>query len=314
MRSLRPLLLGSLLPSLACNPWPPDGLDPPGPPSPQAPQARVSGDAGPPSSAPFKLMTYNIDRGGVSAHWLDVLEEEDPDVAVLVEVGDFDDNGESKLTAVIDELDAHFQRSPPYEGDVTRGTTVTNTGVAILSRFPIVSSEQLDWLTLDDGVRLRPAHPLMIWAVDVSGRVLHIAGVYLKCCPGQDNETRRELAIEGLLNRLDDLGDVPLVLAGDFNSFSPADVGPLAPRGDLGQGPLELLLSHGFRDVFRELDPLAPGYTYGHLDPSLGGRLDYLLVNEPAFPWVRGPSSVGDTPSAEHGSDHFSVDATFAAP
>lgn len=144
---------------------------------------------------------------------------------------------------------------------------------------------------------------------------MHLVGCHLKAMDGATNEQRREWETEGIINYMDDLGNVPLIYLGDLNSFSPFDTGDLAPIGDgLGYGPLTMMLVpddptygqyasevHNFTDVFRTLNPEDPGYT------GFGSRIDYILVND-YFVDNLINSTTGDTPHADTGSDHYSVD------
>ena len=109
---------------------------------------------------------------------------------------------------------------------------------------------------------------------------------------------------------MDSLGDVPIMYLGDINSFSPFDIGPLAPSGSLGYGPMTMTLApddplygqysskvHNFTDVFRILNPSDPGYT------GWGSRIDYIIVNDFFLDRLIN-STAGDTAHADTGSDH----------
>jgi hypothetical protein len=65
---------------------------------------------------------------------------------------------------------------------------------------------------------------------------------------------------------------------------------------------------HTWSDPFRELNPDDPGYTYGHQANNLDGRIDFITLNQyfPVDYFVS--STVGDTPTADTGSDHYTVD------
>ncbi|MCG3256168.1 MAG: hypothetical protein H7646_08875 [Candidatus Heimdallarchaeota archaeon] len=107
---------------------------------------------------------------------------------------------------------------------------------------------------------------------------------------------------------------------GDLNSFSPDDTGALAPEGDLGYGPLTMMLkpedptygqfssqNHIFTDIFRLLNPSDPGYTYGHQNPIYESRIDFIIANDYLSDYLVN-STVGDTVAADTGSDHHCVD------
>ena len=227
----------------------------------------------------FKFMSYNVEFGGTNPAWKDVVKEENPDVAVFVEVGNWDNNNNSLLNQFVSEFNNFFANESPYQGSVAQGTSVSNTGLAIMTRFPIINTTQLDEVTLDNGSNFEPTHPLMVWELDVNGRRVFVVGVYMKCCGSSRNDSIRDRTMEGLINHLDGLGNVPLVLLGDFNAVSPSDTDPSnpdynasfepAPRSNLGAGPLTMLLypqdatfgnrssngTHTFRDTFRTLYP-----------------------------------------------------------
>ncbi len=119
---------------------------------------------------------------------------------------------------------------------------------------------------------------------------------------------------------MDNLGEVPILYMGDLNSFSPDDTGVLAPEGDLGYGPLTMMLkpedptygqfssqNHIFTDIFRLLNPSDPGYTYGHQNPIYESRIDFIIANDYLSDYLV-ISTVGDTAAADTGSDHHCVD------
>ncbi len=269
----------------------------------------------------IKVMTYNIEQSGADPDWKQVMREENPDIVLLVETGTFDDNGNQTLNEIVNELNAFFPNETPYVGYCAQGISFWTDGEAILSRYPVDRFVQVSSVRLDNGSWYNLAHDFIDVTIDAEGVPLHVVGVHLKAQAGIENEWRRENETEGIINYLDDLGDVPLILMGDFNSFSPDDTGALAPKGDLGYGPLTMLLHpddpvygqwssevHQFTDAFRALNPDDPGYTYGHQDPSHKSRIDFLLVNQQIASHLIN-STAGDTPSADTGSDHYPVDA-----
>ncbi len=276
----------------------------------------------PPSSSAFKIMFYNIEQSGINPDWKQVVKEENPDIAIFVETGTWDDNNDQLLQQYVNEFNAYFSNEAPYVGYVTQGISFSTSGVAILSRFPVVSVNQFGTVTLDSGASYAVSHDFFDVVVSINGVHTHVIGAHLKCCSGATNEDKRERAMEGVINYMDSLGDVPIVFAGDLNSFSPVDVeNPnLAPQGNLGWGPMSMLIRpsdptygqysstlHTFTDVFRDLNPNDPGYTYGHQNPTYTSRIDFIVVNQ-HFNGLLINSTTGDTPTANTGSDHYSVD------
>jgi len=127
------------------------------------------------------------------------------------------------------------------------------------------------------------------------------------------------MAMEGIINYMDTLGTQPIIYMGDYNSFSPYDTGALAPNGTLGDGPISMLLGYGnnsqyaptmqnFTDVFRTLNPTDPGYTYP--EAPYTSRIDFIFTSN-YFNDKLLTSTVGDTPSASTGSDHYDVDVNL---
>ncbi len=268
----------------------------------------------------IKVMAYNIEREGINPDWMEVVKEENPDIMILVETGRWWLNNDLTLRNSIDELNDYFIDEVPYSGYCAQGISYTSGGEAILSRYPITVFNQIPVVPLDSGINYDVTHDFIYAVVNVNGTNLHLIGAHLKAMDGESNEERREWETEGIINYMDNLGDVPIMYMGDMNSFSPIDTGDLSPSGDLGYGPLTMLLDssdpiygqyssdvHNFTDVFRALNPTDPGFTYGHTDIYFQSRIDYIIVND-YFQDKLINSTSGDTAHANSGSDHYSVD------
>ncbi len=268
----------------------------------------------------IKVMTYNVEAGGANEDWKQVVKEEDPDILIAVETGNWDDNSNQKLNAIVAEFNAYFVDENPYVGYTAQGISISTSGEAILSRFPIISFNQIGNVALDNGSGYDVTHDFIHAVVNITGTSVHVIGAHLKAMSGSINEWRRERETEGIINYMDALGNVSILYMGDLNSFSPDDTGALAPKGDLGYGPLTMLLypgdpvygqysstQHDFTDCFRILNPTDPGYSYGHQDPSYESRIDYIIINSNLVGRMIN-STVGDTPTAYSGSDHYCVD------
>jgi len=265
----------------------------------------------------IKVMTYNIEESGANPDWLNVVKEENPDIMILVETGLWDDNSDLILRNSIEDLNDYFINEAPY---CAQNIGFSTSGEAILSRFPILDFNQIPIVPLDDLTNYDVTHDFIHAIVSINGTNVHIIGSHLKASSGSTNEDRREWETEGIINYMDNLGDVPIMYMGDLNSFSPFDIGDLAPNGDLGYGPLTMMLVpddptygqyasavHNFTDVFRTLNPTDPGYSYGHQDPIYTSRIDFMLVNDYFLDKLIN-STCGDTAHADTGSDHYSVD------
>ncbi|MHA2167958.1 MAG: hypothetical protein ACXAAT_19090, partial [Candidatus Hodarchaeales archaeon] len=160
-----------------------------------------------------------------------------------------------------------------------------------------------------------PSHDFIDAEINVTGVIIHVIGVHLKCCGGSTNELKRERAQEGINNYMDSLGSVPIIYLGDLNTFSPEDTGTLAPQGDLGYTIIPMLTDpsnpkgcalHTFFDVYRTLNTVDPGYSY--YSSSYRSRIDFIFANS-FFTGKFINTTVGDTESASISSDHFSVAA-----
>ncbi len=268
--------------------------------------------------ASIKFMTYNIEASGTNPGFKDVLKEENADIVVLVEAGNFDDNGNFSINSLVMELNQYFSTELPYSFALTQGQGSKYTGIAVLSRFQISNSLLIPLVTLDNGYKFDVSHDFIDVTLLVGTGILHVIGSHLKAKSGASNEIKREKAQEGIINYMDTLGaSANIIYAGDLNSFSPQDTGSLAPNGDLGYGPINMTINplhsgyplvQSFTDMYRSLNPTTPGYTY--YTAPYESRIDFILTNGYLNSKGLG-STVGDTPSSNLGSDHYSVDVTF---
>ena len=279
----------------------------------------------PPPSDAFKVMVHNIFVSGTqSPDWKDVLYEENADIMILSETGLYDDpNQMRRLTG---HLSGYFFYEAPYSGNATEASAYTN-GVAVISRYPIIAFHDIDEYELDDGSTHIYHRAWCDTVVDIQGIITHVISYHGKCCISAvtNNTLMRENEVQGIINYMDDIGDVPIMFGGDFNSNSPYDVGDVAGVADnLGDGSIRMLLIpddpyygnysskvHNFTDTWRTMYPHEKGWTYGFTDPQYWGRIDFLFVNQHwADKMING--TTGDTPSANFSSDHYSVDAFFS--
>ena len=274
--------------------------------------------------ANMKFMTYNIEASGSNPDYIEVLKEENADIVILVETGDFDNNGNASANALTVTMNNYFDNTEiPYQMSLIYGQNNMYTGVTILSRYDLVSTTLIPLVTLDDGNLYDISHDFMDVLLNIGTEQVHIIGAHLKASSGASNELKREKAQEGIINYMDNLGSTAnIIYAGDLNSFSPEDTGDLAPNGDLGYGPMSIMLKNDtwgnysvygsavftYTDAFRTLNPSDPGYTY-YTSPY-ESRIDFVVVNN-NLDTLMISSTVGDTASASLGSDHYSVDVTF---
>jgi len=274
------------------------------------------------TNEPIKILNYNIQESGIDPDWKEVVKEENPDIMILIETGDWDEAtndgfGRSDFTSLVTELNSYFPEETPYEAFTAQNIPYDTSGEAIFSRYPVLNFVQLHSLTLDDDSSWTPSHDFIDAEINATGVIIHVIGVHLKCCSGDTNVLKRENAQEGINNYMDSLGDVPILYIGDLNSFSPEDTGTLAPEGDLGYTIIPMLIDpsnpkaceiHTFFDVYRTLNPTDPGYSFGWDSDFLISRIDFIFANS-FFVDKFSNSTVGDTESAKVASDHLAIDA-----
>ncbi len=255
----------------------------------------------------IKIMEYNIKESGIKPQWIDVIKEENPDIAILVETGNFDDNNNQLLNEILQELNYYFQDQVPYHAYTEQGAPTSYTGITILSRFSIIEAKSIYDLYLDNGELIHPAHKFLYAKLDVFNTSVHIIGAHLQAFAGEEEALQREKEQEGINNFMDSLGEVPLIYTGDLNSESPQDPWP----SDLGKGPVSILINsndsrapkhHLFKDVYRMLNT-AQGYTFGGYS-----RIDFIFANQYLWPKIY-QSQVVNTTTAQEGSDHLPVTA-----
>ncbi len=278
----------------------------------------------PESPVIFKLMTFNIKESGEDPaypDWKTVVKEENADIIMFIETGYWGDNSNEKLNQYVIEFNTYFADEDPYIGYCTQGITYATDGAAIMSRYPVIASNQITHVPLDNTTSYDVTHDFFDLKVNVSGTLMHIVGSHLKALTGSQNEQIREWEQEGIINYMDNLGNIPIVYLGDLNSFSPEDWGLNTLQNGLGYGPLSMMVPpynnpetggdysayssaiHNWTDIHRTLNPTDWGVTC----PSYDSRIDFIYVNQFLSSNIIN-STTGDTAHAMTGSDHFSVD------
>ena len=269
-------------------------------------------------------MEFNIKESGLNDAWKDVVKEQNPDVLVLVETGYMDDHANESFNAAVSELNGYFVNESEYHGICAQNIRYSTSGEAIITRYPILYFNQIPIVPLDDGTDYDVTHDFIHAIISVNGTEINVIGGHLKASEGADNELRRDLEAEGIINYIDALGDVPILYMSDQNSFSPFDTGNLAPTGgDLGYGPMTMMLDplnetygnhsslvDNFTDVYRFLNPTQPGYTYGHQTVTIRWRIDFIIVNDFFIDKMAAAKVITDD-SANVASDHYAVVAVF---
>ena len=276
----------------------------------------------------FKVMTFNIKESGEDSEypdWKEVVKEENADIIMFLETGSWDDNSNLKLTQHVDEFNAYFSNEEPYTGYCTQGISYSTDGAAIMSRYPVISYNQITHVSLDNSTYYDVTHDFFDVEINVHGTLINVIGSHLKAFSGTENEQIREWEHEGIINYMDNLGSTPIVYLGDLNSFSPEDWGLNTLQSGLGYGPLSMMVSpyynpdnggdysaysstiHNWTDVHRTLNPTDWGVTY---PGEYNSRIDFLYVNQLLTSYIVN-STTGDTTHAFSGSDHYTVDVYF---
>ncbi len=253
-----------------------------------------------------KIMTYNIKESGLYSEWIDVVKEENPDILMLVETGDFDDNNNELLNNYTNLFNEYFFDEIKYESYTLQNIENAWNGITLLSRFPIKDASMINKVTLDDGSSFSVPLPFLTSEIEISDTdTVQIVGAHLTCCTdGFDNRVKE---MEGIINYFDTM-DKPIIFLGDMNSLSPVDT---SDTTGLGIEPIKMLITsnhvkssvkHTFIDAHTKLNPSDQGYTYKGYS-----RIDYIFVNQYFFDMLIS-STTGDSASAEMGSDHVPVD------
>lgn len=267
------------------------------------------------TSGVFKIVNYNILEGGKFPGWKEIIKKENADILLLTETGLWSSK-DGTINSGVAEMNALFPNETPYAGVTFHPDSVTD-GQAILSRYPIVDTILLPVLNLDDGSTWNVNHEVIDAVIDINGLEIHFIVIHFTCCDGGLPSRLKEM--EGIINYIDTLGDVPIVYAGDFNSDSPED--SLFIEGGsstLGAEPIDMLInsshpkssvSHTFIDMYRTLNPYPPGHTY--VDSTFQSRIDYIFVNEPLMGAMINSTVLDFYPESYTGSDHIPMNAFF---
>ena len=272
----------------------------------------------------FKILNYNILESGKNPEWKEVVKAENPDIAVFIETGIWDNIDNQLLDLYTKQFSGYFYEEAPYYSNTSQGVQYSTQGTAILSRYPILDFFYDDNVTLDDGSQHSLASDFGHAVIDINGKIVHVIGYHLKCCSGPTEQNRRERETEGFINYMDNLGDVPIIFLGDTNSMALSDNNQSIPEpgADFGYAPSIMLLNssnpdygqysskvHNFTDVYRHFYPndTEDGRTLNVL--NMHSRIDHIFVNQ-HFNNSLINSTVGtNTIYDDLASDHYSVDA-----
>ncbi|PWT93619.1 MAG: hypothetical protein C5B55_04200 [Blastocatellia bacterium] len=243
-----------------------------------------------PLDSDIKILSYNIRwRGGEDLDKLIKLFRDDPEIgnAAFLCLQEVDRNKKrthqkNTVRHVANQLDLHYAWTAP---PTAKATDEEETGVAILSRFPLAQITRIVLPNAGPNHRRRVA---LGATVDMGGTKLRLYSVH--------GETR--IAIKKKMEQLDaviqDLAqfpkDMPAIIAGDFNTWDPG----------AGKKTRELFTKAGFQTPFGG----DPTLRYMLLFVPIDLKLDWI--------WMKGlqPVSSGIGRNINI-SDHWPLWANF---
>jgi endonuclease/exonuclease/phosphatase family metal-dependent hydrolase len=213
----------------------------------------VAGRGSSDACAPVRVMTWNIAAGhGDLGNVAETLRDLKPDVIALQEV----DVRWSERSAFVDQADSlgkflkmNVRFGPIYD------FAPRQFGVAILSRYPIVSSinHEISRLSTQQQNPVPAKAPGFLEAViDVAGTRVRVFSTHLDYRP---DPSVRERQVNEMLDVIHG-SSVPIILAGDMNAPPPSN--ELAP-------------------LFKSLVTLSTDMTYPAESPTK--RIDYIFVS-----------------------------------
>jgi exonuclease III len=250
----------------------------------------------------FRVMTYNILDGGMGREdsILEVIQAVDPDLIVIQEIIE---SKTLKFLAQTLQMQAFI------------GTGNTKRKVALLSRLPVLD--------------FKNHHPIFpIWNNVLEAEIQHqpektfrLIGVHLVAGPWIGFELWRRLEINYIVKRYQQFSQGPFLIAGDFNGVARNDnviidrIPGRLRRVLWLQGnrffhySLQSLLSSGFTDCFRSINPDNAGFTLPPPQPNI--RLDYIFINNEMKKHLKKCWVVCEPSTVVKASDHYPVVAEF---
>lgn len=231
----------------------------------------------------IKILALNIWGGELLGNVINFIRKEDPDIVLLQEVNDGENNLDFKyksLSIIREKLNFPFVSFRPLFLNVRSGIKIPN-GNAILSRFPIKTSSIIFFdipfgeFKLEDKNTRRAENQFipmgMLKAsieIDRKGfNVYNIHGIW--GFDGKDNARRLEMS-ETIINEIKDKDNV--ILAGDFN---------LNPNTETIKN-IEVYLQNVFRNslisTFNMKHKNIPGYATAVVDMVLVSK-HFQIIN-----------------------------------
>ncbi len=253
------------------------------------------------------VMTLNI--WGYGHSWerrrrliIDAVRMESPDIVGLQEVYSdqrFDEDGRNQAQQIVRSLPKYnlvcsLHRHPPPRGVKPEEFPFMQTGLAIMSRYPIIESGHI---SLPYSVHINP-HPRMVLASRIRSPLGEICFFVTHLSTHEPDRPLEALMLADFVRGFS--RSSPAVVVGDFNET------PDEPVVSFMKGKGEIHgRSLGFRDAWEEANPDEEGYT--HRDR----RIDYIFV-DPSIK-VLDCRLVADKPDSQgyYPSDHYGVLASI---
>lgn len=243
----------------------------------------------------FRLLTYNICRGGVdrAPRLARVIDACRPDVVLLQE---------ATVPAVVEQVAA--------AAGMAEWRSFPGQSLAYVARAKIAHAE---W------IRPRVSRHAFLEIVP-SGEPMRLFGVHLSAVHAAWTERRRVMELRALLASVARHQQGMHVLAGDFNTLAPdqpLDTSRLPLRlrplvwlsgGRIKWRTIQTVLDAGYADAFRTRHPTDGGLTLPANDPHV--RLDYIFVPL-VFANRIAACDVITSADARTASDHLPVLAEF---
>lgn len=189
---------------------------------------------------------------------IDQLEELSPDVIAFQEIDLMLDQG----MWIARQINQRLKARPHYriKHAASPGKRVSYHGIGVMSRLEFVEHEVLDLMTFE-----RVAQRVVFQPGE---RAFAFVNTHLHHPPEAREERVQQL--EFLLNWLDrDRRELPLIIAGDFNSY--------------GDEEAVALMKSRFRSAFEAANGREPEKTWptpvNDFDPSPAGTLDYIYLS-----------------------------------
>ena len=253
------------------------------------------------------VMTLNI--WGYGHSWerrrqliIDTLRMESPDIVSLQEVKSdprFDEDGRNQAQQIVRSLPKYnlvcsLHRHPPPRGVKPEEFPFMQTGLAIMSRYPIIESGHIN---LPYSVHINP-HPRMVLAARVRSPLGEICLFVTHLSTHDPDRPGEALMLEDFVRGFS--RSSPAVVVGDFNETPDEPVIQfMTGKGEIHGRTM------GFRDAWEEANPGEEGYTHGD------GRIDYIFVGPSVK--VLDCRLVANKPDSEgyYPSDHYGVLASI---